>query len=299
MGVIEFFAPRIPAPDAQITATFATVGGQLAQYFERRRLQADESRRVEAMLRAERDRAQRYLDVAGTVIVVLDLDGRGPAHQPQGLLGHAAGGSPSCSARDWFELAVPEPRARRGARLLRPLHAAARSRRSTTTRARSRSRAAARGSSPGTASSCATPRARPIGTLSSGEDVTERRQAEQQITYLAYHDQLTGLPNRSLLEEHLKLALARSRRTGSGRRAAAPRARRLQARQRLARPRRRRRAAVPARGAPAGVRPHDGPARPHGRRRVPAPARRPPGRPDGGRRARGRPAHRPRWPSPS
>ena len=54
------------------------------------------------------------------------------------------------------------------------------------------------------------------GTLSSGEDVTERRAAEQQITYLAYHDPLTGLPNRTLLEEHLKLALARSRRTGAG-----------------------------------------------------------------------------------
>ena len=54
------------------------------------------------------------------------------------------------------------------------------------------------------------------GTLSSGEDVTERLAAEQQITYLAYHDTLTGLPNRTLLEEHLELALARARRTGAG-----------------------------------------------------------------------------------
>ena len=53
------------------------------------------------------------------------------------------------------------------------------------------------------------------GTLSSGEDVTERLAAEQQVTYLAYHDTLTGLPNRTLLEEHLKLALARARRTGA------------------------------------------------------------------------------------
>ena len=34
-GVIEFFAAHIAEPDAQITAMFATVGGQLAQYFER------------------------------------------------------------------------------------------------------------------------------------------------------------------------------------------------------------------------------------------------------------------------
>jgi diguanylate cyclase (GGDEF)-like protein len=98
-GVIEFYAPELPEPDAQVTALFATVGGQLAQYLERHRLAADESRRVEEMLRAERDRARRYLDVAG---------------------------------------------------------------------------------------------------------------------YLAYHDSLTALPNRALLEEHLRLALARARRDGAG-----------------------------------------------------------------------------------
>ena len=46
--------------------------------------------------------------------------------------------------------------------------------------------------------------------------MTERLAAEQQITYLAYHDPLTGLANQALLAEHLKLALARSRRTGAG-----------------------------------------------------------------------------------
>ena len=83
------------------------------------------------------------------------------------------------------------------------------------------------------------------GTLSSGEDVTERLAAEQQITYLAYHDALTGLPNRTLLEEHLELALARARRTGAGVALLHARPRQLQARQRLARPRRRRRADLP------------------------------------------------------
>jgi diguanylate cyclase (GGDEF)-like protein len=45
-------------------------------------------------------------------------------------------------------------------------------------------------------------------------DLTERRAAEEQIAYLAYHDSLTGLPNRALLQEHLDLALARARRQG-------------------------------------------------------------------------------------
>src|SRR5207249_11732244 len=46
-------------------------------------------------------------------------------------------------------------------------------------------------------------------------DITERKRAEQQVTYLAYHDNLTGLPNRTMLEEALGLALARARRNGT------------------------------------------------------------------------------------
>jgi diguanylate cyclase (GGDEF)-like protein/PAS domain S-box-containing protein len=44
-------------------------------------------------------------------------------------------------------------------------------------------------------------------------DISERRRGEEELTYLAYHDQLTGLPNRVLVEEQLDLALARARRT--------------------------------------------------------------------------------------
>ncbi|PWC28721.1 bifunctional diguanylate cyclase/phosphodiesterase [Teichococcus aestuarii] len=40
------------------------------------------------------------------------------------------------------------------------------------------------------------------------QDITERRQAEQQIAYLAYHDPLTGLPNRRLFQEDIKRLFA-------------------------------------------------------------------------------------------
>ena len=49
-----------------------------------------------------------------------------------------------------------------------------------------------------------------------GEDITDRRKAEQELARLAYHDSLTGLPNRILFQEHLELALARAERTGTG-----------------------------------------------------------------------------------
>ena len=43
-------------------------------------------------------------------------------------------------------------------------------------------------------------------------DVTERKRAEAQITSLAYHDTLTGLPNRLLFADRLTLAVAQAHR---------------------------------------------------------------------------------------
>ncbi|HZD18928.1 MAG TPA: EAL domain-containing protein [Actinomycetota bacterium] len=43
-------------------------------------------------------------------------------------------------------------------------------------------------------------------------DITEQKAAEEQAAFLAYHDKLTGLPNRAMFEELLELSLARARR---------------------------------------------------------------------------------------
>jgi diguanylate cyclase (GGDEF)-like protein/PAS domain S-box-containing protein len=47
-------------------------------------------------------------------------------------------------------------------------------------------------------------------------DITERKAAEERIEFHAYHDQLTGLPNRMFLKDRLHLALAQARRSGRG-----------------------------------------------------------------------------------
>jgi diguanylate cyclase (GGDEF)-like protein/PAS domain S-box-containing protein len=45
-------------------------------------------------------------------------------------------------------------------------------------------------------------------------DITERKQAEERIDRLAHFDQLTGLPNRNLLNDHFKYAISLAQRSG-------------------------------------------------------------------------------------
>jgi diguanylate cyclase (GGDEF)-like protein/PAS domain S-box-containing protein len=47
-------------------------------------------------------------------------------------------------------------------------------------------------------------------------DISERKAAEEEVAFLAYHDKLTGLPNRALFEEMVEIALARAKRHDLG-----------------------------------------------------------------------------------
>lgn len=50
--------------------------------------------------------------------------------------------------------------------------------------------------------------------LVTSSDVSKLKETQQQLAHFAAHDQLTGLPNRSFFQEHLRKAILRSGRTG-------------------------------------------------------------------------------------
>lgn len=93
VGVIELYARDVREPNAEVSALFATVGGQLAAYLARRRVRA---------------RARRSFDAAGALVVALDAEGRVEIANGTACiaLGYA---EDDLLGRDWFATAVAEP----------------------------------------------------------------------------------------------------------------------------------------------------------------------------------------------
>ncbi|MDT5268997.1 MAG: hypothetical protein QOH49_1183 [Acidobacteriota bacterium] len=56
--------------------------------------------------------------------------------------------------------------------------------------------------------------AQPLHLIFQIQDITDRKRAESQLLHDAFHDALTGLPNRALFMDHVKMAIQRSRRSG-------------------------------------------------------------------------------------
>jgi diguanylate cyclase (GGDEF)-like protein/PAS domain S-box-containing protein len=55
-----------------------------------------------------------------------------------------------------------------------------------------------------------------VELLAVGRDISSQLATEERLRYMATHDALTGLPNRSLLSDRIHMALAQARRTGNG-----------------------------------------------------------------------------------
>ena len=157
-------------------------------------------------------RAQHYLDVAGTILLVLRTDQTVELLNRHGreLLGYEDG---ELIGKDWYDAVVPEEdRPSRRDNFARVLcgegepftyHQG-----DVLTRSGERRTIAWRNTLLRDAAG------EIVGILASGEDITERLRAEEEISRLAYFDPLTGLPNRAQLEAELRRCVNRCARSG-------------------------------------------------------------------------------------
>jgi diguanylate cyclase (GGDEF)-like protein/PAS domain S-box-containing protein len=53
-----------------------------------------------------------------------------------------------------------------------------------------------------------------VGLILTAYDITERKREDRRIAFLAHHDELTGLPTRTLLQNRIQVALERAERSG-------------------------------------------------------------------------------------
>ena len=111
------------------------------------------------------------------------------------------------------------------------------------------------------------------GVVLNARDVSERKRFEAQLAHQAFHDPVTGLPNRALFVDRVRHRIARPPAGRQRARDHLPRPRRLQDDQRQSRPRGRRRGADRRRPAAGGDDPRERHGRALRRRRVCAAAR--------------------------
>ena len=158
------------------------------------------------------DRAQHYLDVAGTILLVLRTDQTVELLNRHGreLLGYEDG---ELIGKDWYDAVVPEDdRPSRRNNFQRVLSGEGQPftyhQGDVLTRSGERHTIAWRNTLLRDAAG------EIVGILASGEDITERLRAEEEISRLAYFDPLTGLPNRAQLEAELRRCVNRCARSG-------------------------------------------------------------------------------------
>ena len=165
-----------------------------------------------ADLTRERDTAQRYLDIAGVMLMALDSEGRIMMINRKGaqLLGKSES---ALLGMSWFDNFVPADKRAEIHQVFDTLMAG-----ETQLLEHYENRIInASGQELTIAWNNRLLRDETgaiTGTLSSAEDITGRRKAEERIQDLAYFDQLTGLPNRTLLQDRLQQTIAVSSRTG-------------------------------------------------------------------------------------
>ncbi|HBL25493.1 MAG TPA: hypothetical protein DD490_01520, partial [Acidobacteria bacterium] len=164
-------------------------------------------RQAEAALRASEERFRALVQNASDLIAILEADGsvryESPSHRR--LLGHRPD---DFAGKSFLDLVHPEDRALVAAGLR---HLADQPHEIVTLEYRRRHRNGEWRCVESAASNLLTHPA-VAGFVLNSHDVTDRRRAEERLLHETLHDELTGLPNRVLFMDRLKLSMERSRR---------------------------------------------------------------------------------------
>lgn len=201
----------LPAHEAREIMTLAQAFNDMADSVEQghHSLEAAVLERT-LELAGERDRAQGYLDIAGVMLLALNADGSIAMVNAAGakLLGYSES---KLIGMNWFDHFIPSHQRADMREVFQSIM------RGETELFKQHENdivaafGAIRTMSWNNALLC-DDTGHPCGTLSSAEDITERKIAEEEIRNLAFYDPLTGLPNRRLLMDRLGHAMASAQR---------------------------------------------------------------------------------------
>ena len=200
IGVIEFIAERIPEPDQQLLDALHALGAQIGNFCARA-ISLDR-------LRDSEERYANMVELAAIGISHVDVDGRfiHVNRQLCEMLGYTR---EELLTRSVLDVSHPDDRfhtdkerVQLQAGEIDSFKAEKRYLRKDGTPIWVHLTVAARRAADG----------RRLHDISIVEDITERREAQSRIQYLATHDEMTGLANRILFNELITRAIARERR---------------------------------------------------------------------------------------
>ena len=193
LGVMEFFSREVRRPDAPLLELMQSVGSQIAQFIER--THAEEAvrtaeERFEALAASavglwQVNAAGETVFMNASMRALLELDEDDDLSDVPHAAFFATGSLERIEASENGATREAELRGRRG------------------------------GTRHVLVSGAPLANSRDGDVLRTFIDVSEGRRAQERLAYVAHHDEVTGLPNRAMLMQHLEVALARAARTGA------------------------------------------------------------------------------------
>ncbi len=201
--VTSFKIPPVPVDLFTLLITLNATA-LLTRFTVRRMVQ------VEEKVRLERDKAQQYLDIAGAIIIALDLTGAITLINKRGcqVLGYE---EEEILGKNWIdEIIHPDQWDRARGKFTRVL--ADQSATPVFMEYVVITKSGQERDITWISTTLENEDGEIVGTLNSGRDITEQNELEKQLTRIATHDHLTDLPNRLLFSDRLEIALAQAQR---------------------------------------------------------------------------------------